>query len=164
MKLITALGLDYRILLAQFFNFAILIFVLWRFAYKPVFNILEERKQKIDKGLSDSDEAEKRLLQAEEERKSIISSAKKEANEIIEEGKQKAEIRYQEIVNKAKKDLKVIIEEEKDKIKIERSLAVKEIKKEAAEMIGLALLKIFPEKSDVKSDTEMINKAIKEIR
>ncbi len=57
MKLITALGLDYRILLAQFFNFAILLFVLWRFAYKPVFNILEERRAKIAKGISDSDQA-----------------------------------------------------------------------------------------------------------
>jgi len=47
MQLIDALGLDLRILLAQLVNFAILIFVLWRFAYKPVFNILEEEGLKL---------------------------------------------------------------------------------------------------------------------
>ena len=35
------------------------IFVLWRFAYKPVFKILEERRQKNAKGLEDSDKSAK---------------------------------------------------------------------------------------------------------
>jgi len=39
MGLIKALGIDGRILLAQLFNFALLVFILWRYAYKPVFKI-----------------------------------------------------------------------------------------------------------------------------
>lgn len=164
MKLITALGLDWKILLAQLINFAILIFVLWRVAYKPVFNILAERREKIAKGLDDSEAAAKKLLEAEEEKKAFISTARKEANEIIEVAKGKAELRYQEIVDKAKTDLKVVIDDEKEKIKAERNSAIKDVKKEAAQMIAAALLKILPEKVDAKSDVEMINKALEELK
>lgn len=163
MKLITALGLDYRILLAQFLNFGILLFVLWRFAYKPVFNILEERRTKIAKGLDDGEQAEKKLFEAQDDKKEIVALAKKEANEIIEEAKQKAEVRYQEIIDKSKADIKVIIDGEKEKIQTERNFAIKEIKKEAASMISSALAKILPEKTDAKSDAEMITKVLKEI-
>ncbi len=164
MKLISALGLDWKILLAQFINFAILIFVLWRFAYKPVFNILAERRDKIAKGLDDSEAAAKKLLEAEEEKKVFITAARKEANEIIEVAKGKAELRYQEIVDKAKTDLKVVVDDEKAKIKAERNSAIKDVKKEAAQMIAAALLKILPEKVDAKSDVEMINKALEELK
>lgn len=164
MKLISALGLDYRILLAQLFNFAILIFILWRFAYKPVFNILAERRSKIAKGLKDGEEASKKLIEAEEEKKIFIAEARKEANDIIEEAKGKAELRYQEIVSKAKSDLKIVIDDEKEKIKAERNSAILDVKKEAAKMISIALLKILPEKTDDKSDAKIIAKALEELK
>ena len=164
MRLIEALGLDLKIFIAQLVNFSILIFVLWRFAYKPVFKILEERRQKIAKGLEDSDESAKKLAQAEEEKKEIISLARKEANEIIEEAKGRAEIRYQEIVDKAKGDLKIVIDDEKEKIRAERNYAIAEVKKEAVQMIAGALLKIFPEKANEATDAKMIEKALEDLK
>ena len=164
MRLIEALGLDLKIFIAQLLNFSILIFVLWRFAYKPVFKILEERRLKIAKGLEDSDESAKKLAQAGEEKKEIISLARKEANEIIEEAKSRAETRYQEIVDKAKGDLKIVIDDEKEKIRAERNHAIKEVKKEAAQMIADALLKIFPEKANEASDAKMIEKALEDLK
>lgn len=164
MKLITALGLNYKILLAQFFNFAILLFVLWRFAYRPVFDILEKRRAKIAKGLDEGEEASKKLLEAQESKKEIVAQAKKEANEIIEEAKKKGELRYQEIVDRSKADIKTIIDSEKEKIQTERNFAIKEIKKEAANMITLALAKILPEKTDSPGDVEMISRVLKEMQ
>ncbi len=164
MELINALGLDYKILFAQLVNFSILIFVLWRFAYKPVFKILEERRLKIAKGLEDSDESAKKLAQAEEDKQEIISLARKEANEIIEEAKGRAETRYQEIVDKAKGDLKIVIDDEKEKIRAERNYAIKEVKKEAAQMVAAALLKILPEKANEASDAKMIEKALEDLK
>lgn len=162
-SLIQALGLDVRILLAQFVNFSVLIFVLWRFAYQPIFKILEERRLKIAQGVKDSEDSAKKLTEAEEEKKEIIALARKEANEIIDEAKAKAEIRYQEIVNKAKGDLKLVIEDEKAKIVVSRNQAFAEIKKDAASLIALALEKILGEKIDAKKDAELIERIIKDL-
>lgn len=163
MKLITALGLDLRILLAQLVNFAILIFVLWRFAYKPVFNILEERRKKVEKGIEDSEEASRRLSEADIHKKQVIAEARQEANNIIEEAKKKAEVRYQEIIAKSHSDIQIIIDDEKEKIALERSNAMRDVKAEATEMISLALSKILEEKLDEKKDAELIARAVKKL-
>ncbi len=162
-SLIQALGLDLKILLAQFINFSVLIFVLWRFAYKPVFNILEERRKKIAKGIQDSEEAEIKLQEAENHKKEIITEARREANLIIEEAKLKAETRYQEIVGRSKEDVRGVIAEEKSKIETEKNLAIIEIKKRIAELTILAVEKILAEKIDDKKDADLITKVVKDL-
>lgn len=164
MKLILALGLDWRILIAQLFNFAILVFVLWRFAYKPVFKLLEERREKIAQGVKDSEDAGVKLGEAVSEKKALIAEARKESVKIIDEAKEKAEIKYQEIIAKSKNDIKLIIEEEKLKIAAEKNVAFASIKDEAAKMISLALEKILPQSLDNKRDGELIAKAIKDLK
>ena len=45
------LGITWPKLIAQFINFSIVLFVLWRFAYRPVFAMLETRRLKIAEGI-----------------------------------------------------------------------------------------------------------------
>jgi F-type H+-transporting ATPase subunit b len=163
MELIKALGLDWRILFAQLVNFAILIFVLWRFAYKPVFNILEERRIKIAEGLKNSEQAELEIAKALKSKKEVISEAKKEASLIIEESRKQAEKKYQEIISKSKEDLQIVINEEKAKIKSERELIASEIKKEISSLVVNAVERVLLEKVDQKKDGEMIAKVIKDL-
>lgn len=164
MKLIEALGLDLRILLAQLINFGILIFVLWRFAYKPVFKLLEERRSKIAQGIKDSEASNLQLKEAELEKKALIAEARKEAAVIIDEAKAKAELKYQEIVNKSKIDIRLVIEDEKAKIAAERNSAMSEIRAEAAKLIALALEKILPERASKDEDAKIIAKTLAELK
>jgi len=162
-SLIQALGLDLRILLAQLFNFAILIFILWRFAYKPVFNILEERRQKIAKGISDSDEAGLRLQKSTEDSKEIISNSRREASDIIEGAQKKAEVKYQEIVASAQDDIKKQSNLEMSKIKKEKDALISEVKAEVSELVVLSLEKFLKEKMDGEKDKKIIEKIVKEL-
>ncbi len=162
-SLISALGLDLKILLAQFVNFSILIFVLWRFAYKPILKLLEDRRLKIAQGIKDSEESANKLQEAEEQKKIIMAEAHKEANLIIEESRIRAEKRYQEIIGKTKEDLRVVMAEEKEKIIFEKKAAIVEIKKQTAELIVLALEKILSEKVDNKKDAEIIARVVKNL-
>lgn len=162
-SLIQALGLDWRILLAQFFNFALLIFVLWRFAYRPVFNILEERRKKIEKGVSDAQAAEARLETTVQESKEIISEARKEAGDIIEEAKKKAEVRYQEIVDKAQDDIKRQTVKEKELISQEKNKLITEVKGEISSLLIASLEKFLQEKLDSESDKKVIEKIVKDL-
>jgi len=162
-SLIQALGLNWRILLAQFVNFSILVFVLWRFAYRPVFNILEERRKKIEKGVSDALAAEARLETTMQESKGIITEARKEAGEIIEEAKKKAEIRYQEIVDKAQDDIKCQTVKEQEIIKQEKNKLMTEVKGEISVLLISSLEKFLQEKMDGESDKKLIEKIVKNL-
>lgn len=162
-SLIQALGLDVRILLAQFVNFSILVFVLWRFAYKPLFKILEERREKIEKGVKDSDEATARLENSIKESKEVIVKARQEANTIMEEAQARAEVRYQEVVDKAKEDIKVVMDKEKEKIGQEKAAIVGQVKAELSSLVMVSLKKVLVEVMDEDKDKKIIDRVVKEL-
>ena len=77
MEIFEKLGIDVKLVIAQLVNFFILLYVLKRFAYKPVLKILEDRERKIEKGLKDAQSAEKRLHEMEEAEKKGDKKQKK---------------------------------------------------------------------------------------
>ncbi len=54
------LGIRWIELLAQTISFSIVLFVLWKLAYKPIFNMLEARKAKIAEGIANADKIKAR--------------------------------------------------------------------------------------------------------
>ncbi|SRR6056297_1463177 len=164
MKLFNALGLDPQILIAQLVNFAVLVFVLYKFAYNPILNFLKQRKEKIKQGVEYADQAEKELEEARQEKKGIIKEAKKEAMTITEKAKEEGEEKRKKIVDNAKEEVGQIINQEKEKIRAEKAESLKEAKKEVADMVVLALEKVLEEKVDSKKDKDLIQKTIKEIK
>jgi F-type H+-transporting ATPase subunit b len=108
-----ALGIQWNSLLAQTISFGVVFFVLWRFAYKPIFVMLEVRRQKITEGLANAEKIKAELAHTEAERKRILSQAGDVANQVIEEARnaatrvreietQKAVVAAEQIVNKAR--------------------------------------------------------------
>lgn len=163
MKLFQALGLDIKILIAQFINFAVLVFVLYKFGYKPIFNFLEERKNKIEQGINDAKKAAEKLEFIEQKEKEIIIQAKKEAKNILEQVKEQANKKYKTIIEQAKEDIGQMINQAKVNIQAKKAEALKEIKKEIGSLVIQALEKILEEKIDEKKDQEIIKKTIQKL-
>ena len=78
------LGIHWKILAAQTINFSIVLFVLWRFAYRPVFAMLEARRQKIADAMADADKIKVELAKTQADRKAVLAQAGDQANELIE--------------------------------------------------------------------------------
>jgi F-type H+-transporting ATPase subunit b len=82
-----ALGIQWRILLAQTISFSFVLFILWRFAYRPVFNMLEARRQKIAEAMANADKIKAELAKTQADRKAVMAQAGDQANELIEEAR-----------------------------------------------------------------------------
>jgi F-type H+-transporting ATPase subunit b len=81
------LGIHWKILVAQTINFSIVLFVLWRFAYRPVFNLLESRRQKIADSIADADRIKADRIKTEADRQKILADAGNQANQLIDEAR-----------------------------------------------------------------------------
>ncbi len=160
MGLIKALGLDLRILLAQLLNFAILMWVLWRFAYRPVFKILEERRLKVNKGLDDAEIAASKLEEAEARNKQILLEARQEANKILEQAQAKAEHKQEEIIAKAEAEIGVIMEKERAKIALEKSKSLSQLREEVSALVMLSLKKFLENNLDEHKDQAIVEKIV----
>ncbi len=165
MELFSALGINLKILIAQFINFSIFFFVLYKFAYKPMLKFLDDRKQKIEKGLNDAEKANNKLIELEEKEKEIIAQAnlggQKQAKKIIAQAKEAGEEKRVQMIQKTKEEIKNIVKKEKENIELEKNNAIKDIKKQTADLVAMSLKKVLNEKIDNKKDMEIIQKALK---
>jgi len=84
------LGIDWKILITQLISFSIVFFILWRFAYKPIFTMLQVRREKIAESLANAEKIKAEVAHTEAERKRILAQAGDVANQMIEEGRSAA--------------------------------------------------------------------------
>jgi F-type H+-transporting ATPase subunit b len=85
-----ALGIQWKILLAQTISFSIVLFFLWRFAYRPIFSMLEARREKIAEGLANTEKIKLQLAKTEADRLAVLAQAGDLANKMIEEARSAA--------------------------------------------------------------------------
>ncbi len=164
MELLEALGINLKILFAQLFNFAILLFVLWRFAYRPILDLLKQRREKVSQGVQDAKSAELKLGEAKEKERVVIIEAKKEAQNIIDEARERAETKKQAILDKAKEEVGQVINAEKKKIQQEKADTLKSIKADISGLVVLAVERVMKEKIDSTIDKKIIKEAIKDLK
>ena len=84
------LGIHWQKLLVQGIDFCVALVVLWKFAYQPIFNILEARKAKIADGLANADKIKAELAKTEAARQHILNQATDVANQMIEQAREAA--------------------------------------------------------------------------
>lgn len=132
-SLISIFHIDLKLFLAQLINFAIIFFVLYKFAFKPIAKVMQERTQTIEKSLDDAKEVEKKLTEANAEQVRITNEAKKEALAIIENANQSAEQNKQKLIEKNKQEVAATMDGEKARIAQEKEESLKEKRQEGAE-------------------------------
>ena len=84
-KIARTFGVDWSHLLAQIISFSIMCAVLYRWAYKPVLKMLEERRRQIELGIANAEQIKAELARTEKQRQEVILKANAEAARIIEE-------------------------------------------------------------------------------
>jgi len=156
MEVLAKLGVDWKLLLAQAVNFAVLFWVLRRYAYQPMLDFLEKRTVRIEQGLKDAEAATVKLSEMEAKEKTVLAQARTEAKNIIalaEEGaKKRDDLRTVETEAKVRH----LLEEAEVKIREEKDKVMMEAKEEIGELVLLSVEKILKEKIDSKRDEVVI--------
>ena len=90
-------GLDAPHFIAQCISFLIVAALLYKFAYKPILTVLEERRQRIAEGLANAERIKAELARTEAARRKILDQSNDLANQLIEEARTAAvRVREQE--------------------------------------------------------------------
>ncbi|HXT41298.1 MAG TPA: F0F1 ATP synthase subunit B [Candidatus Angelobacter sp.] len=80
-------GLDLPHFVAQVISFSIVAFLLYKFAYKPILDVLEQRRQRIAEGLANAEKIKQELANAQTKAQEILNQASTQANRLIEEAR-----------------------------------------------------------------------------
>lgn len=146
-EIISAFGIDWRLIVIQLFNFAILATALWYFLYTPVLSLLEKRRSVIEKGLTDAEAAATNLKNAETEKASIVKAAHEEASAVAVRAKAYADEKTAVLLRDAEeKGQRVLEDAKKAGVELQNRL-YKESEAEIARTALLAAEKILKERA-----------------
>lgn len=164
MEILRNFGFDPVMLAAQIVNFLIILYLLKRFLYKPLFEMLKKRSDGIKEGIKQSEEARKTLEKTIEEEKKILTKAKDEARQIIEDSKiQAIDLAHEIEVNSKQQTEKILSEAmqriEQESKETERKLSEK-VSLLAADMLTKSLQGTFAD----KDQKQIVSKALKKIK
>jgi F-type H+-transporting ATPase subunit b len=135
MDTLAKLGIEPRILLAQTISFSVVFFVLWKFAYGPIFAMLQARREKIAEALANAEKIKVDVARTEAERQKILADAGDQANKLIDDARQAAgRVREQE-TQKAIASAEQIVVKAREAAAQERAQMLAQLKREVGRLV-----------------------------
>jgi len=145
-------------------TFLALLFLLAKFAWRPLLQALEDRQNAIRKSLDDADQARQELAQVQEESKRIVSKARAEAESIISDTRANAAKLQEELKAKAREEAERIRANAQKEIQqqTDRSLAL--LRSEAVDLSLLIASKLIQRNLSKEDNDRLIDAALKQVR
>ncbi len=147
-SIISTFHIDWKIIVAQALNFAVVFVVLYIYALKPLNKLMAERGEKISKGLDDAKSNALMLKETGVRQEEVLAKARKEAEVVFQTGKAEAETKRVEMLEQTKNEVTKMVEDGKRMLEAEKAKMVAEAKSEIVALTMLATEKILGEKVD----------------
>lgn len=128
-------GFNPWLFFSQCISFAIVAFLLQKFAYKPIINVLEERRQRIKEGLENADKIKQQLADAERRYQEILTNANSEAQKMIEEARASAGAVAERRTQQAISEAEGIIAKAREATQLEHDRMLNELKREVGRLV-----------------------------
>lgn len=164
MEIIKNFGVNPILLSAQIVNFLIIFFILKKFLYKPILEVLNKRKTTIQEGLEQAEKARVKLEQVVVEEKNILKRAQLQAKKIIEDTKQESLELTKQMNDSAKKQTEKMINDAKEQISKESLLAEKRLAGNTSKLAVIFLEKALKEFFTPSQQKEVVESALKKIK
>jgi F-type H+-transporting ATPase subunit b len=126
-------------------NFILFFVLIWTFAFKPVSAMLSERKDKIEQGLKDAEQARRDRENAEQERITALGEARREANDILARAQKTAQETRDADIAATREELERLRARAAGEIEAEKTRAISEVRAEVADLALLAASKVVGE-------------------
>jgi F-type H+-transporting ATPase subunit b len=156
---------DIGLLFWMTLTFGTVLFILGKFAWKPIMKMLHEREDSIEKALNAADEAKKEMLKLKAGNEQLLLEAKEERDALLRDARKVKEAIIDEARLKANEEANRIIENARESIQYEKMAAINELKNQIASIsIEIAEKLIGEELVDKDKQHLLTEKLLKEVK
>jgi F-type H+-transporting ATPase subunit b len=141
-------------------TFLVLVFLLNRFAWKPLLKALDERRATIEKSVDDAKRATAELQQVQEESARLLAQARSEAAGIVTRSRADADRFRDEMRHKAQEDAAAIVKNAEKEIQLETARALAQIRTEAVDLSVAIASKLLRRNISASDNEALIQEAI----
>lgn len=150
-------------MLVQLCATAVLFFLMYKLAYKPVKKIIDKRSEYEQNRLSDADDLKKKYEDLHSQAEQEIIDAKSQAQEIISKAQDEGNRVKNNLIDEGKQKSQQIIDDAQNNIALQKSKMLDEMHGEIVDVALTAAEKLLQSKLDAKDDKDSINEFIKEV-
>ena len=139
--LLSAFGIDWRLLVINMVNFGLLLLALWYFLYTPLTRMLEERRMKVAQGVADAEESAARLAEIESSKAEKLAAAGREADAVLSNARKSAIEKGREMLSESEAAAQRMIKDAEAEAKEAKARSIEESRQEVAKLIVLGIEK-----------------------
>jgi F-type H+-transporting ATPase subunit b len=140
-----------------------LLWLLAKFAWRPLLQSLESRQQLIRKSLEDAQEAKRELERLHLESAQILKEARLQADAIISQTRSDGERLREEMKQKARAEADTIVRTAERQIQLETARALQQIRHEAADLSVMIASKLLQRNLSKEDNERLIEDALKQV-
>jgi F-type H+-transporting ATPase subunit b len=139
------------------------LFVLKKFAFGPIQQTIDERRERIRRSIEEAEKARSEARRLLEEHRALIGQARGQADQILSEARKVAEAQRQRVKEETEADRQRRLEETKRQIEAETQRALQQIRAEVAELTLIATTKVTGKVLDDADHRRLIDDAISDL-
>ena len=148
------LGINPGLLIAQIFNVVLLVWLLTRFLYRPVLNMLNERTRRIQESLKETEQVKEQLARANEDYDQKLAQARQEAAAILAQAQERAKLQEAEIIAQARQEADRIRSDAREQAVQERDGLMRDLKNQMADLVTVTASRVLGE--ELKSNHDQL--------
>ena len=146
-------------------SFLVLLFILGKFAWKPILNSVNEREQGIKEALSEADKARQEMQDLKSDNEKILNEARAERDAMLKDARDIKNSMIEEAKDEAKSQANKLIEQAKTAIQNEKLAAITDIKNQVADLsINIAEKVVNEELSNKDKQLKLVEQLLGEVK
>lgn len=155
---------DFGLIFWMFLSFAVLFFILWKFAWPAITKMIDQRAELIDKGVEYAQQAKQDLDRAQAKAEEVMQEARRQQADILRE----ADRVKTQIIEEARGEARQAAAKELDQAKLQIEQARKEAEQNIRDEVSAFALNIAQkvvrnQMSDSKAQTQLVDSLLDEI-
>ncbi|HNZ72127.1 MAG TPA: F0F1 ATP synthase subunit B [Prolixibacteraceae bacterium] len=144
--------------------FLLLVYILGKFAWKPLLKALAEREQNIERALTGAAEANEKIKSLQAEQEEIIKATRLEKEQLLKEGVLQRNTIISDAKIKAQEEADKIIENTRKQLAFERAKALEDLRNQVAELsLEIAGKVVSAEMSDKIRHEKLVKELVDDI-
>jgi|SRR5210317_820686 len=144
--------------------FILLIFLLKKYAWKPILDAVNEREEGIKNALLSAEKAKEEMASLQSDNEETLKKARAERDSLLKEAREMKQQLIDDAKNEAQSEAKKIISQAQETIQNEKKAAISDLKNQVATLSIDIAEKVLKEKlSDDKTQMNLVKDLVKDV-
>ncbi|MEA2575636.1 MAG: F-type H+-transporting ATPase subunit b [Chloroflexia bacterium] len=158
-----SLGILWGNLLWQMAAFLLLVFLLTRFAYRPIIKMLDDRANRIRESMEQAEQIRLDNQNAAKRAQEILAQAQAETREILAQANQMSQRTISAAQEEARQQREKILEDARTQIQTETQRAKEELRREVGRLAIMAASRVIGKSLDDQDHYRLVDEALSDV-